>query len=421
MRVISINVFEHQPVPLPPALDNDRIRRRLVRAGRSELGPALKLDQKRLTATGLVGLVSTPSVQIQILPKVYEAEDASVARGMQFLQATFPLALAGRFGSGKAYAASSSDRIIDIILAYFLARLAELISWEFPRSYFEVTELRDSLAGRVDLNSLASRMPGTMRGVMVRHAPLQADNNTSRLCRAVVEESMTKAHDGKLIWQARQLQSLLSDVRSVPLSVELIEGAKAEVRSADWEWLFTLANLLVKQRTSNPWEAGGEAGLGILYRIEHLFEKAVRLALARGIERKCGGTVRKDGLGCVLRTADGGSFVNLKPDLIIHLGSGQLLGDSKWKRLRSLADPVPAENDLYQILTYSRAANVAKCFIIYPLGRPHSDVVVKNVYEAFAGAVKVAVLQVDILQLLQTDPGLRASAEDKLAAVVASI
>ncbi len=414
---VAINVLEHQLVELPERLNNIRTKRQLVRAGQSDLGPALRLDRDRLISSGLVGLVLTPKVQLQILPKVYDSDDEATSRGLQFLQATFPLALAGRVGIKQALVARSTANLLDVVLAFFLQRMADLLEWEFPREYFEVDEVRDSIAGRVNLDSLAKQPPGTIRGLMVRHAPLQADNDTARLCRAVVEEASARTSNAKIIWQSRQLLLSLGAVKAVRLTPELIEKVRIGSRTGGLEWLFTLADLLVDRTASNPWEGGDSLGVGILFRLEYLFEEAVRSALARGMKRTVGGSVEKVTVGHLLHSGDAG-FLRLKPDLKVKCRGDILVGDVKWKMLKGQKNPLPSETDVYQLLAYARALEVSKCFLVYPSPRCNEDVVRCTEYTAFGGAVRVGVLQVDALQFLQNDLALRLAAEDIFATAV---
>lgn len=375
----------------------------------------MRLERERLTSLGLVGLVSTPKVQVQILPKIYSSDDSAIASGLQFLQAAFPLALARRVGVKEALVARSGTNLLDVVLSFFLQKMAGLLEWEFPREYFEVDERRDCISGRVDLNSFARQPPGTMRGVMVRHAPLQADNLTARLCRAVVEEAGARSSDAKIIWQTRQLLLSLGAVKAVSLTPELVEKVRNGTRTGGLEWLFAFADLLVERTNSNPWEGGSSLGVGVLFRLEHLFEEAVRAALARGMKRTAGGSVEKASLGHLLHLG-GAGFLKLKPDLKVKCHGNVLVGDVKWKLLKG---QLPSETDVYQLLAYARALEASKCFLVYPSPSRNKDAVHFTEYTAFGEAMRVGVFQVDPLQLLQTDMLRRQVAEDVFATAVA--
>jgi len=417
----SINVVEHHAVALPDHLNNSRTKKQLYRAGHTRLGPALRLDGDRLVALGLVGLVSTSKVQVQILPKIYNDDQRAMTTGLQYLQAMFPIALADQFEFKHAFAAKSSSRLLDYVLAFFLRRLADLLEWEFPRRYFEISEIRDTIAGRVSLNSLARQSPGTLRGVLVRHAPLQADNTTSRLCKAVVTEALVRAHSAKVIWQARQSLLALEDVKTVPLTEELIERAKNEERDSSWQWLFALASLLTDEKTTKPWEAGDSLGLGVLFRLEHLFELSVRAAVRKGIERKHGGRVDKERLGHLLHSMEGKALLKLKPDLVVRTQHHTFVADVKWKTLRDPQNPIPAEDDAYQVLAYSQHINTSKCLLIYPSPLNDGKSVRVDRYNAFSGKVQFGVIQVDPMHLVHDDRSIRTTAEDQLADALLSL
>lgn len=419
-RAELIQVPEWGRVELPPDRDTPRWRERLLLAGRSDRGEAFRLSGKDLHARDLVGVVDAGPVQVQIVPKLYDEsgpeDDASnllrmlVIAGLPVRTDVQP----GRTVSGRL-------PIVEPILRHVSEELHRLILSGIPRRYNETEEWSNTVRGRIDMGRLARRRPGMEHRVPIRHAPLQPDNPLTRLVRALVGRLAQATRSAKTAKLLRRSESLLAQVREVPLTAGLASEVRLTRFESEWQWVVDFACLLAGERSPDPVTAGTVGGFTLLFRLDDLFEQVVRRALSNGL---AGSDVVLEGRPerNLLRTRDGQTAMELDPDLMFFATDDpdrvRHVADAKWKHLRPERPNLGlSSSDVYQISTYMRRFEVDEGWLVFPSVEPipEGDPFDTHVLDLLPDLGSLEVVGVDVGRLLDEDDEMRKEAEGRFA------
>src|SRR4051812_26585493 len=180
-----LSVLEWGEIVLPASLNTSVVKKRLVRAGDTALGESIRFSRGRLFANGLVGLVSSCDVQIQILPKVGTVSDPN--RGLKLLQNLLSIELDFLPNVRDDSVQQVDTTLFEFLIGGFARKLLAQLEYAAPRRYYPLIEELSTIRGRIDLDHQARTAPGARIRVLVPHAPLQGDNALSRLIKSVVE------------------------------------------------------------------------------------------------------------------------------------------------------------------------------------------------------------------------------------------
>jgi 5-methylcytosine-specific restriction endonuclease McrBC regulatory subunit McrC len=412
-----LSVTEWSLLELPPALNNAAVKQRLLRTGATTQGDAFRLYRGNLYARGLAGLISTPDVQVQILPKTTGPEDRE--RGLKLLGDMFRLELG--LGSHVAVATSGEHGadLMEIVISGFASALSKELTAGLPRRYFPAVEDLQTIRGRIDLDHQARIAPGAALGVRVRHAPLQTDNELSRLLKAVAVALLERT---RAVANRALLLSCLDALRAVtprPLTQGLVDHAHTNRFEARWQWAVEFGQRLVDGENPDPVRGGPSTGLAILFPLHGLFERALRARLRRGLQGDLLLRATKT-IGALLRDAgDGKTLLGLEPDILVdHKGSLAVIGDAKWKLA---AEGEALRDDAYQLVTYLVRANVGRGFLAYPSAVALPSVCSIERHLVNGADFELSVVRIDAERLCSSKPADIAATCDALRDLVASM
>lgn len=385
------SVTEWSELTLPPALNHMAVKQRLIAAGSSHLGNAVRLVRGRVYASGLAGLISTPDLHLQILPKV--TEDANPERGLKLLKDM--LRLEPKFGghAQRDTIGATNEDLLEFIIGRIASAVASQLESGPPRRYFPAVEDLSTIRGRVDLNYQAQVAPGSALNIRVRHAPLQRDNHLSRLIRAVLllllEDTKSVAHRSSLL----NCLDYLAGVEEMALTPALIDLAEANQFESEWVWIIDLARQLVGGQSPDSVRGGKTKGFSLLFSLHGLFERTLRDRLSRSLSGELRLRATKS-LGRLLSVpATGVELLGLEPDFIIdRQGKLTVIGDAKWRRA-ALGDVL--RQDAYQLVTYMTRSGIPKGFLCYPSMASLPSICALETFEIKGAAAHLYVLRLD--------------------------
>lgn len=390
-----LNVSEWSELRLPQQLDRQPIKARLLRAARSAAGDALQIRRGRIFASGLVGLVATRDLCVQILPKVFGESDPS--RGLSLLQGMLRLEpyVSGEFS--PAQVSSVRDDLLEFMVFQFANRLRRQLDHGIPRRYFERSDWLETIRGRVELRELSRVAPGGRLRVPVTHSPLQRDNNLSRMIRALVSTLSLQTR----AWVNRQLLAacdfVLSDISACPLTRELVASAEPNAFEEDWRWAYDFALLLAEGNRANPLRAGPSDQFSILFSLHGLFERSVRRAFSGPLP---GGLYLRGGraIGHLLSGVPNGSgLLNLQPDLVFGKGKEiRFVGDAKWREVDRVG---VVRGDAYQLASYVWHSNAKAGVLFYPSEKPLTCGAKTEIYRFSRAGLPLYVVKIDVEKL----------------------
>jgi 5-methylcytosine-specific restriction enzyme subunit McrC len=403
-----IRVLEHSRVHLPARYDTPRTRERLEDAARRAGKRAFEIRGHGLYTRDIVGVVDIGSVAVELLPKTSDL--GTVDQGRVFLINLLRFASHGRaLAVSDARIAIGDRSFLEIVLAWAVQTATVNIRNGLPRRYMLREEVSAAVRGRVNLRRVALARPEKPFELLVRHAPLIADNPITRIVKWMIGKIfyLTRVGGTRLRCQAilRDLENV-SEIRPAELD---FAGIVLQALEADWAPLLSFAQSLLQQLLPNPTGAGEVHSVAVLFTLHDLFEAALRKVFREGLPSHGISLRRLDGTLLRPIPADHRSpIIRLKPDFSF-LQSEQPekrgLGDAKWKRfLTAESDIRPSEEDAYQLTAYLTALQGSSGFLFCPLyGVPASSQVRLSSWQLSGGGQPVHFVAIDVAALVMPD------------------
>ena len=234
---------------------------------------------RTLRVGGYVGIVDTGRLYIELLPRVSATESAKEDR--QFLLdllAESKIMPAPR--RREASIAVEGRRLLEVVIRFTAVRLLELLAEGAPRRYHPTEEESTTLRGRLNMRAMATSLPTQSHLFPIRHAPLQRNNRLSRLLSALCNSLLLETRDPesrRLLMQSKgHLQTWTGHAQ---LDTALVDSVVLFPSESQWEPFVVLASAIVRGRAPHPVEAGSSAGYGLLFSMDDLFERLLRVRL----------------------------------------------------------------------------------------------------------------------------------------------
>lgn len=413
-----VYVSEWAKVILPSALNREIVKTRLLRAANQSHQRALDVKTRDIFARDLVGIISTQDLTLYILPKTNQNTfdvplSASLLKNM--------LIAAGRFSyrHSNARIGAGTQDIFNWIIGRVISDIDSQLDLGVPRRYFETVEDLPTIRGRVDMDHLARVAPGTALKVRVRHAPLQHDNQLSRLIKALLGFFLQQTRSTKLRSSIHGSLDKLSMVQTRILSHNLVDEAVTNVFEREWDWVVDLAATIVRGGSPDPLKLGQMASYSILFSLHGLFERVVRARLASSLHGAMTLRATKS-IGRLLTNQESSErFLGLEPDIVIDSqGRPLMMGDVKWKN-RSSGDLF--REDVFQILTYIVHSGVRSGFLVYPAHSLPGSLLSCETYEFNSGKNTVHLISVDAHMLCDTTASIRRAVQNELYLAITAL
>jgi 5-methylcytosine-specific restriction enzyme subunit McrC len=340
-------------VTLPASPNRNHIIDQLLRYSAGAPFQCFRLKRGALYAAEVVGTIQIGKLRLSILPK---SDLGDEERDKEFLLNL--LRSAGYLGpksvtSAASVRATSLDPL-EAVLTELGREILLLLHKGVPRRYEEVETESEILRGRVDFGKLCRRLPGGDAKLPIRYTPLSSTNALTRTVRWVAESLMLMARSSearRILGEVLTHLEYVSGRRPTRADVHTLTLSRYE---KSWARTVEIAQLLMDGKFIDPTFAGRTDAFGMLFPLQHLFERTLRGILAEGgKELGLSVTHRSEPLH-MLRDASDASLLRLKPDYVfLRTRQPVMLGDAKWKRLSKDARAHGVERaDIYQMNAY---------------------------------------------------------------------
>jgi 5-methylcytosine-specific restriction enzyme subunit McrC len=368
-----LRVRENELVTLPPLADPRLVRERMLRL---EAGGQSAFSYSRgvLRAGGVVGYADLGAVRIEILPK--EADVPGPAADLEDSQ--FLLDILSDAGlvpkvsskSGRV-AVRPGEPVVDALIGAFARNLHNTILHGPPRRYNEREEEGPTLRGRLSVTALAGQPPGRAHLLTFRHAPLQVDNELSRIVRATIVALLPACRSSA---SERELMACLSHLDGVgksPLNAERIHRVQLASFERHWAPALEMAMLLATRGSANPIGAGNTELLTLLFPLADLFESLLRRTLQHRLVDASIHLRPPDRSAFLLRSEKPpADLIRLRPDYVFVAQNTpaqvRLIGDAKWKRLHEGDGHGLKPEDVYQLTAYLLRHGCSRGVLLFP-------------------------------------------------------
>ena len=322
-----------------------------------------------------VGVVQLPGLRVEILPKVDsnldQAESAvQGARG----NLLYMLALAGDVPfrvRDVARLAARSAPTSEALSALFAQRLLrELLRGEARGYQWQEENLR-RFRGKLLVKQQFARNPGRRERFVCRFEEFSANTPMNRAfksaCRLLLDVSRTSSTQDAL----RHCLLVLDPVRDKLPSGEELARVVIDRSNARFEDIFRFCQLVLKGLTPTV-ETGVRRSFSLLFDMNRVFEGFLAGFLRQAVVPRIEGcrihpqarTERRH----LLRSNRGWELLRLRPDLLlVHPNAGNLVMDTKWKRVGSghglagIGAP-----DLYQLHAYTYRYGCQRSALLFP-------------------------------------------------------
>lgn len=331
----------------------------------------LSLNHTGLRAKQVVGVISTPSSRLEILPKIGDlGESGSRNVLVKMLATVFGFSLS--VGSQTNVKEQGRD-ILEILIGIFAVQLMDAVQRGLPRAYIQNETDLPRLRGALNVTRQFSVLVASPEKLACRFDSLSADIPLNRVlkaaCALLRKLSVSTANQ-------RRLSELLHAFDEVTDFPPAAIPAKVDIHldrtNARYRMLLDQAYLFLQMRWQSIF-SGNSTGYALLFQMNTLFEAYVGTLMRRlQTERDCRVTLQGPRQYAVEDVHGTGRFMT-KPDICVDfVGTDRrLIVDTKWKRLDPTSGGSPwgiSSSDIYQMLAYGEVYSAERVILLYPHG-----------------------------------------------------
>jgi 5-methylcytosine-specific restriction enzyme subunit McrC len=396
---------------------------RLMRSAARLPSDVFRRTSNGIRVGGYVGVVDLGWCQVELLPKI--AEGISDAERRRFL-----LNLLDRSGLiprpliSSAAVDKDRGRLLESLIAAFAEHLHTELLRGVPRRYEVRNERMPQVKGRILFGELARSLPSRKHLIPVRHAPLQYDNDVTRVLRGLVDVLSRHSLAQSVVETLDHCGRMLGAVSSVPLERLRPGRIRLPRQERRWQPFLDLAEMVRSGQLPVPISPGRAEAFGLLFSLHDVFERLIRRALTGRLFEHLELRTRPTRPRLLHPIPDGPPVLKLRPDLLIAGGSGdlRLVADAKWKRLDGDSSSYGlSPSDVYQVTTYMAAHSVVRGILLFPelpwmLDEPNPWY---RHYSLVGGQGQLMIGGVDVVGLASREPDQREAAVERLTALLA--
>jgi len=331
-----------------------------------------------IVAKSYVGVIQSPGLQIEILPKIdhVEVEDSHVQQSRQNL--LFMLSVARLLPFHERDLAGQQIQqtpVLEALIRVFVQRLLQELRRGQQHLYVHREENLPFVKGRILMSEHLVRNAAQKQLTFVAFDEFQNDTLLNRILKAACHKLLAVTRISGTQQYLRESLLELADVELCEIQPFHFDQIHLDRNSERFRDLLTFCRLLFLNSTPTP-SSGATECFSLLFPMEKLFEEFVGRLIHRHAESF--GFLREDihlqarsRRRWLLRSESGTGAFRLKPDVLINAESGEpaLILDTKWKRL--LSDDVHSRNgvsqsDIYQLFAYSQRYRCQENVLLYP-------------------------------------------------------
>lgn len=310
--------------------------------------PSLKAGQ-------VVGILTTPDVSVEILPKIDTDDDHSLRKSLVRMLAVarnLPIA-----DSELARLDIQHENLLEVLIRIYSTRLHSAIRRGLPHRYIGHEDDLPRLRGKLNVKRQFSHNAVRPDRLACAFDEFSADTPLNRVLKAAVVRLVKVS---KSVSNQRKLSESFARFEGVSDTPSpLRERVMLDRTNRTFHQLYEMARLLL----AGDWQsttAGRVEGFSLLFPMNELFEeyigRSLKIALApRNVKLQ-------DKVRYAINFPS--NRFNLQPDIVVD---GNVIVDTKWKELRpEKRDFDVKQDDIYQMLAYSRAYSAKRAILLYP-------------------------------------------------------
>ncbi|MFF2480092.1 McrC family protein [Paenibacillus sp. NPDC058071] len=326
----------------------------------------------RLLLRKYVGFIATPSLQIQILPKLFEdsvsAEDAEKEKLLS-VRMLFRLLSSSGFLSIKdipnpQQIAVMNGDLLEIFISIFTKKFLDLFHKQIHRQYEEREQNMVTIKGRILFQQQLLRNGFFKHKHYVNYQEFTENNLLNQIFKTTINSLrvLTKSDENKK--NLNMAIMLLENIQFVRLSESLFSQVRFNRLNESYRALFQLAKMFYHNRQPGI-HSGDERTFTFLVPLNQLFEYTLYQWIHEGLSPE----------GLEVKYQKPQRFLDsqndvflLKPDITIQSESNvHMIVDAKYKNPVSDSKVDLSESDVYQMLAYAVRYQCDRLCLVYPM------------------------------------------------------
>ncbi|MEI2299172.1 McrC family protein [Ensifer sp. MJa1] len=315
---------------------------------------------RRLETKQVCGIIATPGITLEILPKLRDEDGALRATLVQMLAVAFDVPLS----EGQIVDMGAQDNdLLDVFINLFVTRLAQQTQAGLTRAYIPEEDVLPKLRGSLDLRKQIARRAVDPSRLHCRFDEFSENTPLNRLLKSCLSHIASFVRSASL---RRRIVSLTERFTEVPCSRDPMRERIVWSRMNErYRQAHALARLLLEAKWQNT-TSGHVAGIALLFPMNLLFERYVSRWLQRVLP--AGSVLLQRRQHALLQH---GAYP-LIPDIVIETQDGPLIVDTKWKNIgdQTESDPDVSQADLYQLASYGAVYGASRVILLYPGTEP---------------------------------------------------
>lgn len=311
---------------------------------------------RRLETKQVCGIISTPGITLEILPKLNDENGALRATLVRMIAVAFDVPLS----EGQIAGTGVQDNdLIEAFINLFVTRLGQQVQVGLTRAYVSEEDVLPKLRGSLDVRQQIVRRTVDPSRLHCRFDEFSENTPLNRLLKTCLYRIVSFVRTESL---HRRIVSLTERFAEIPRSHDpLRERIVWNRMNERFRSAHALARMLLEAEWQNT-TSGPSTGIALLFPMNLLFERYVSRWLQRVLPAGSVSIQRRQ--HALLQN---GSY-SLIPDIVIETDHGPLVIDTKWKDTGDQigSGPNVSQSDLYQLASYGAVYGASRVILLYP-------------------------------------------------------
>ena len=365
---------ESTPPYLEPRL-YERLRR-FDQRGRAEKDRVFSWGDRSARTTQWVGVIQVPGLQVEILPKIDEADlngkDKKETQARSNL--LYMLSVAGQVPVRErdvARLASRKASLSETLAAIFADRLRRELLRGPERAYIRREENLRKFKGKLMIAQQVLHNAAHRERFFCRFDEFSEDTVMNRIFRAACRVLLNATHTPSTQDKLRHCLLLLDGVEDVFVHDELFDQITITRQNERFADVLHFCRLIL-QGLSPTVQAGRERSFSLLFDMNRVFEDFTAAFLKEQVMPRLDGyslyPQAKSRQKYLMKYNDN-DVLRLDPDILIEAEDSdrRFVLDTKWKQLsgKGVRDGV-GRNDLFQLYAYTKRYRCKRSVLLYP-------------------------------------------------------
>ena len=307
-----------------------------------------------------VGVVSLPSLSIEILPKVIDEQDDDFCKKilLQMFKVANDIPTKGNVPARVEFI---KNGLMEILITNFLGCIEYYVKEGLISSYCKVTNNLSTIKGSINFSKQINKNLLNSTKFVCQYSKMDIDNNINRLLRYVLKVMGSISCDYNNKRRINVVLTYFANVMDVDISRTQNINIPINKVNQRIQILVKYARFFLEGYSVSV-NNGSNAVFSMLFDMNKVFEKFIYKSYKKIFGEKIQYQNTKNYL--LINKSNYNKKINLRPDLLLYSPSGDsMVIDTKWKRILKFVNEV----DVYQMNAYVSAIDkIDTAVLLYP-------------------------------------------------------